>query len=259
VRALVGELGADLNIAALDGTTPLLIAAQNLHCDVVWCLAKEFVIQINEAPHEITRLLMKACIKGKIDFVRIIVTDIGTDVNRANSGGFTPLFAAAEYSFADLVKYLVVHLRADVRMADSSLRPPLIIAAARGHLKVVQCLVALGAGVSLFDNNGHSSTFNAAREGHFDVIRFLVKHGASIHHYDDEGNMDLIRAARGNHAAMCKWLVKAGADPQAAHEMDGTAADISQMVGASLDQIAYLEAKAHCLTPRCSGPGSKKC
>jgi hypothetical protein len=53
--------------------------------------------------------------------------------------------------------------------------------------------------------------------------------------------------------------VKAGADPQARHPTDGTAADISRAFGASPEQTAYLEAKAHCAQPGCSGAGTKKC
>jgi hypothetical protein len=54
-------------------------------------------------------------------------------------------------------------------------------------------------------------------------------------------------------------LVKAGADPQAKNANYHTAADISRAAGASAAQTMYLEAKAHCAQPGCSGPGTKKC
>jgi hypothetical protein len=56
-----------------------------------------------------------------------------------------------------------------------------------------------------------------------------------------------MEAAEYMYAALTKWLVKAGANPQAKNARRETAADVSQRVGASPEQTAYLKAKAHCV------------
>jgi hypothetical protein len=43
------------------------------------------------------------------------------------------------------------------------------------------------------------------------------------------------------------------------HPKEGKAAEISRLVGASIEQTAYLEAKAHCAFPGCAFGGVKKC
>jgi hypothetical protein len=55
-----------------------------------------------------------------------------------------------------------------------------------------------------------------------------------------------------------KYLTKHGADPQASIPEIGTAADVSKAHGGPVAQTEYLEAKAHCSNPGCSGAGLKK-
>jgi hypothetical protein len=69
-------------------------------------------------------------------------------------------------------------------------------------------------------------------------------------------------AAYNKQADAVTWLVKAGANTQASISTDDseiTAATISNTVGASAEQTAYLEAKTHCSSLGCSGAGVMKC
>jgi hypothetical protein len=52
-------------------------------------------------------------------------------------------------------------------------------------------------------------------------------------------------ASYGKHEKLVKWLLKHGANAQAS-TVHGTAVDASKDGGASIAQIKYLEAKAHC-------------
>lgn len=61
---------------------------------------------------------------------------------------------------------------------------------------------------------------------------------------------------------MAKFLIKNGANAQARSPVLGTAADTSvkSPFGAPDPALtAFLEAKAHCSNPGCSGAGLKKC
>jgi hypothetical protein len=117
----------------------------------------------------------------------------------------------------------------------------------------------LSADVEKARLNGGTALCYAAHEGHLDEMRWLVREfGANIN-YCHDGETALMEAARSKHAALTKWMVKAGADPQAKNADNETVADISQAVGASAEQTAYLEAKTHCANPGCGGAGTKKC
>jgi hypothetical protein len=91
-------------------------------------------------------------------------------------------------------------------------------------------------------------------------VRFLVRElGADVNQANKSGITPLMVASSNKYAHVVIWLVKAGADAQNVSSHHGTAADISKAEGASAEQTAYLEAKAHCSRPDCSGLGLMKC
>jgi hypothetical protein len=136
---------------------------------------------------------------------------------------------------------------------------PLLAAAKHGRLDVARCIVnELGADVNHQDSKESTASYFAAALGNLDVMRCLVREfGVDINRANHIGNTALMVA--GKHAALTKWMVKAGADTQAMNSNHQTAADVSRAVGASPEQTAYLEAKAHCAQPGCNGAGTKKC
>jgi hypothetical protein len=69
----------------------------------------------------------------------------------------------------------------------------------------------------------------------------------------------LMMASAGQQDEVIRWLIKNGADAQAAHQEYGTAADYSRDNAAPVEQTSYIEARANCANPGCSGPGLKKC
>jgi hypothetical protein len=200
---------------------------------------------------------------GKINVARCLMNDLGADVNLADEmgPGRTPMNFAAQGGFVDLMRCLVKEFGADPNQGDATGVVAFRVAAYNGDLDAMQCLSnELGADVGHKDNEGRTASFFAANEGHFAVVRCLVReYGADVNHRSNLGDTVLMVAARRKHAALAKWLVKAGADPQAKHPTEGTAADISRAAGASPEQTVYLEAKAHCAQPGCSGAGTKKC
>jgi hypothetical protein len=101
VQYLGKEHGADVNLAARDGTTTLIVAAQNGHLNVVQCL----------------------------------VGDFGADVNLATHNGLISLMAASYGKHDKLVKYLLKH-GADVQA--SSVHGTAIDAAYDGGAPIAQ-------------------------------------------------------------------------------------------------------------------------
>jgi ankyrin repeat protein len=255
VKCLV-HLGADVNVQ-----TPLHAAARAGHLDVMRFLVERGALP-NKADFEGDTPAMYAAQTSRLDSLRCIVKELGGEVNHENNESETALTLAVSEGNLELMRCLVMELGADVNHLSKTSFLPIQLAARENSIDVLLCLVTeLGADVNKVDyfNSGISPLNVAATHGSFDAARLLVKYGADINHANSAGVTPLISAAWEKRFDIAKWLVKAGANPQLAHPVKGTAADISRAIGASSEQTAYLEAKAHCSHPGCSGAGIKKC
>jgi ankyrin repeat protein len=106
----------------------------------------------------------------------------GAEVNAANGGGRTPLYAACLHmprDDAELVRLLLnagANPDIHVKPADET---PLIVAARRGFPSTVDALLAARASVDLKDWAGRTALIVAAREGHAAAVRSLLRHRAA--------------------------------------------------------------------------------
>jgi ankyrin repeat protein len=227
VRCLIKEYGADVNEAS-PGYTPLYVAVQNGHVALVECLVKELGANVHQATNDGRTPLHIATQKGNRDMLRLLVNELGADVNQATTSGATPLHCAVDYGFLDVARCLVKELGADVNRATTTLgATPVFIAVSKGNKEMVVCLVEeLGADVNQAANNGGTPLGWASAYKKGQLVRYLLKNGANA---------------------------------QALTPQLGTAANISELVGAQAKQTAYLEARTHCANPGCVGAGLKKC
>ena len=151
-----------MNPRSLEGGTPLHLAVQEHHIDIV-------------------RLLLEK----------------GADPKLASAVGCTPLHLATGWGLVECTRLLLDH-GADPQPAEGSEAPsPLFLAAQYGHLAVVELLVARGAAVDKISGGspGNSPLIAAAMAGHVEIVRFLVvKAGADV-------NMTNLRGDAALHAA----------------------------------------------------------
>jgi ankyrin repeat protein len=125
---------------------------------------------------------------------------------------------------------------------------------------VLTLVKELGADVNKANHGGSTPLHVAAERGNLDVVRALVKQlGADVNTSDKRGRTVLMSASIGQQDEVIRWLIKHGADAQASHQKYGTATDTSRDNAAPVEQSAYLEARANCANPGCSGAGLKKC
>jgi ankyrin repeat protein len=100
----------------------------------------------------------------------------------------------------------------------------------------------------------------AAQKGHMSVVQCLVKElGADINQAALNGSTPLMLASTTKHTEIVVWLIKHGANAQALHQGCDTAADVSRQYGAPAELTEYLDARTHCANPGCGGAGLKKC
>ena len=152
------------------GTSPLLVAAEMGHKDVVQLLLNRGAKANMVNQHGQTPLHLAAW-SGHPKVAKLLL-DRGADPNIRD--GFTPLHYAAFKGHKDAVK-LILDSRAEPNMVnemgDTPLHTPLHQAAREGHKDVVQLLLDRGADPSTATHNGYTPLQAAAGKGHKDVVK----------------------------------------------------------------------------------------
>jgi len=160
----LAPLGAAMNI----GATPLLVASQNGHLEVV------------------RELLAR-----------------GAAVDAADNRGFTPLYIASREGHVEVVRELLAR-GAAADTTNSKGFTPLYTASELGHVEVVRELLAQGAAVGTATKKGWTPLLTASQEGHVEVVRELLARGAAADTKSAELAVQL--AALEGHAAVVKLL-----------------------------------------------------
>ena len=176
------RLGANVNQPNGGGATPLYIAAQHNHFEVVTALVEHEGTNVNQGRTDNGATpLHIAAKKNHLEVVTALVEHKGTNVNQARTdNGTTPLNIAAQRNHFEVVKALLEH-KANVNKArtDNGITP-LLIAAERGHVPVVKALLehkATNVNQARPDTGITPLNIAAARE-HVEVVKALVEHKA---------------------------------------------------------------------------------
>jgi ankyrin repeat protein len=178
VKEFLEDSDEDVEGDVDDRTTPLGIAAQNNHPDVIQ-----------------------------------VLLDAGADVDHGTEEGQTPLHIASEGGHVDVVRQLLA-AGGDVnqgRTEDDN--TPLMQAASNGHTQIVQLLLAARASVTTAaTDDGTTALLQAASEGHAEIVKHLLAAGALVHAATtDDGTTSLHQAAQEGHTESVKLLLAAGA------------------------------------------------
>ncbi|STX52092.1 ankyrin 3 [Legionella busanensis] len=250
--SLVEELidqGTEVNIADSDGDTPLLMALKNHYLQVASYLIASKA-NVNLANNDGITPLHMAANFGHLPLIKQL-TDEGAKVNVVDNDGLTPLHTAAREGQVEISKYLI-QAGADLFLTTKLGNTPLSIAAAnndlaivkrlikyfiktknvaalnltaneykitllhlsaaKGHSKVAQGLIELGADVNVQDCNGATPLLIAALKNYLVIVKHLIKAGANLNLASNNGATSLYVAAERGHIDVVKVLLDAGAD-----------------------------------------------
>lgn len=193
-KELVGLLldrGADINHANLDGSTALALAIARRRHDVVRVLLEKGASTAGLAPRGST-LLATAAFEGDEQLVRVLL-DHHSDPNELDGSGKGPLVYAAAKGLAPIVRMLL-DAGADVNRVYAHKLTALMwvagypnIVAAPDGLATAELLVARGASIHAVDDRGRSALMIAAERGHAKMVGWLMAHGADANLRDGQG------------------------------------------------------------------------
>ena len=116
--------------------------------------------------------------RGHTDVVRTLV-GLGADVNLRTDEQDSPLHAAAKYGYIDICKELLLR-GALVTWPRRDSHTPLSLAAFNNNIRVATLLLLAGADPNTIDPTGKSLLFLASESGDTELVQQLLLTGASI-------------------------------------------------------------------------------
>jgi ankyrin repeat protein len=207
---LLVEHGADVNAAAHDGCTSLMIAASKGYVAVIELLVK-CGADVNAVTDVGSTALMEAAVRGQMVAMGLLLKH-GADVHAARDDGLTSLQMAASKGFVAAMKLLVMQ-GADVNAVTNDGSTALMDAASSGHVAAMELLVEQGADVNAVGNNGCTALMYAATRGYDTAaMELLVEHGADVNAVARNGWATLHFAAIKGHVAATEWLASHAKD-----------------------------------------------
>ena len=178
-----------MNQASDNGTTPLYIASEKGHAEVVSILLAKQGVNVNQTMNDGATPLYAASLQGHTEVVSMLLAKQGVGANQAMKGGCTPLWIASRYGHTEVVSLLLAKQGVDVNQATKNGDTPLRIASQNGHAKVVSMLLAKkGIDINkVWNRNRNRSRTDrvtplraAIERGHAEIAEQLVMCGSLV-------------------------------------------------------------------------------
>jgi ankyrin repeat protein len=136
----------------------------------------------------------------------------GSDVNRAQADGTTPLHWAAYRVDRDVVQALLKK-GARANVVNKYGASPLAEAVRVANPELVELLLNAGANANAANEDDQTPLMLAARTGNVAVAKLLVQHGADVNRREKYRDQSAVMwASAEGHADMVRFLVETGAD-----------------------------------------------
>jgi ankyrin repeat protein len=162
----------------------------------------------------------------------------GFDPNTVNAKGVHGLFLAVQSDALKTASVLIQWPKTLVEWRSDKDESPLMMASIKGHVDLVQQLIAKDADVN---KTGWTPLHYAASAAKTQVITILLDHSAYIDAESPNGSTPLMMAAMYGNADCVKQLLEAGADPTIRNQVDLTAADFARQASRD-DSLALVDA-----------------
>ncbi|XP_068161838.1 poly [ADP-ribose] polymerase tankyrase-2-like isoform X2 [Antennarius striatus] len=261
VCELLLRKGADVNEKTKDLMTPLHLASEKAHTDIIEVLVKHQA-KVNAVDHLGQTALHRAARRGHLHTCRLLL-NAGCDPLITSLQGLSPsqlgnqsvqeilqegvllgnsevdgwLLEASKTGDLETVKKLCTMQNVNCRDVEGRQSTPLHFAAGYNRLAVVQFLLQHGGDVHAKDKGGLVPLHNACSYGHYEVTELLVRHGATVNVADLWKFTPLHEAATKGKYDICKLLLQHGADPTQKNRDGSTPLDLVKATDMDLHDL----------------------
>ncbi|KAG0181013.1 hypothetical protein DFQ29_009547 [Apophysomyces sp. BC1021] len=165
--------------------------------------------------------------------ILLLVADPLKAVNEAQSStGLTPLHLAASRGHLDVVQCLIEEYEVSVDSRDKEGETALLKAAYEGRFSLVKYLLSKNANIHQKDKDGWTALHNACSKGCLPIVRLLVENGANVNVRSKMGHTPLINAASKGYMSIIEYLLEeAHANPLIKNNFGEAAYDVSAAAG----------------------------
>ena len=216
------------------GITPLFLAAQNGHTDIVRFLCTERADASHVLPATGGTPLHAAVRSGQADVLKLFIEEgVRLNTRLATETGHTPLLVASSLGHTECVQILC-DARADINVSSADLEATAVhLASTKGHVDVIRILCKMGADVNKSQASGASAVHVAALHGHTEVVRSLCTARAEPDQACNIGGSGtpLFVAAKNGHLEIVKILCLARCDVRRASFNNMTPLHVAAMSG----------------------------
>ncbi|XP_052808936.1 transient receptor potential cation channel subfamily A member 1 homolog [Mya arenaria] len=242
VRLLI-EHNARIDALNNEQATPLHKAAQYNHIQVV-----EFLVDreadIERRDEENYTPLLLASVYGRAPTVDLLIQK-EADISAVDKNDKTAIFLAAEENQLSALEALLKYdpVKNLINTSDRYDNDPLHIAAMKGYLHIVRCLLKNGADLDSKNEEEQTPLHLAAKFGRTNIVRELVTQDKnSVNDEDESSNTALHLAALAGHAKVAEVLLEFGADVAARNVSMWTPLDCAAAKGWMKTAKVLLEA-----------------
>ena len=223
--------------------TPVMTAASFGHMSVVKYLVS-IRCDLSTQDSQGNNILHAACMSGKVDIVRYIISQINIEKDSRGAHKQTPLMTAVSFGHmtvvkylvsigcdlsvhdnegnnilhvacrggnVDMVKYIFTQMKTEKESRGAFGWTPIMTAASGGYISVVKYLVSMGCKLSVVDYHGNNILHLTCRRGNVDMVKYIVSQtGIRKDSTGEYSRTPLMSAASFGNMAVVKFLVSSG-------------------------------------------------
>ncbi|HOD39376.1 MAG: Phosphocholine transferase AnkX [bacterium ADurb.Bin243] len=232
------EKGADVNLQDKNGYTPLMIASNFGHIDIVTLLVEkgaDIHIQANNGETALS-LAEKKGHEKVINFFKNIAD------NKTNKAAGQPSKPESAEGANPPQKEPVKKAAALTPEKQAEINDQMIKAARDGYTEEVKEFIKQGANLNYQDEESNTALFFAINQNLKELTDFLITGGANLNLKNKSGMTALLYAAKMGNAPLYEKLASLGADAGAA-DNEGRSAIVYAVISANIDMVKALAEK----------------
>lgn len=207
VQTLI-EHGADVNAQDAEGKTPVHVAIQNQHSQIISLLLCHPNIDLNKRDKRGLTPFATALTVRNNKAAQAILERLPKAAEQYDNKGRNFLHTAIQKNDMESILFLLsIQVDVNSRIHDVTQTPPLHLAAMSGNEMLVRSLILAGARVNDTDANRNTALHIAAKAGHATVVSALLQNNINFDAVNADGDNALHVAVREGHVSVVRTLL----------------------------------------------------